>query len=702
MEQFRQVGEVLGSIRALMVLQDDLQINQRQCCLLFDIFSLAFNTIAEEIKLNLKLDENNTKWNALEYPLKELQRIFKDGELYVKQCMDKKDWCLKAINLHQNKDCVENHIHNLLCYFPIVIEAIETAGEIAGFDWSEMQRRQITLSRKYDKEWIDPKLFQFQFGKQYLIPREICTRLESAWREDRWNLVEVLREKSRSESATKSQQRVADLLIKKIIGSEDFNGKLFPSSILYGGDYQVRRRLGGHYKEIQWLGDNFVLRNFNGDGETSCSEISTLLSLSHPNILQYLCGFYDDEKREVLLVQEPMNKDLSYYVSGSRRKTTCCLPVVVDLMFQIARGMEYLHSQKMFHGDLNPSNIFLRARNGTDGYLQLKITGYGLSTLKSTASSLSSSLKPNETNTFIWYAPEVLQDQEQMSPGNSTSFKYTEKADVYSFGMLCFELLTGKVPFEDGHLHGEKVSRNIRAGERPLFPYTAPKHLVNLTKRCWHSDPNQRPSFSSICRILRYIKKFLVMNPDHDRPETGFPISDYTEIESWFLKKFSANESFNSLSVAQIPFQMFSYRLAEKDKTIILNTMDKNVELGDEAASTCINEDPLVALSDANSVASDVRLVGPDIKPVYSEIPEKRSANFSPAPQRRSISTKIPEKKILHTKKNSSVKAKNDAGSSNGKAAQVSVMNIRESRSKAMTRSSSTDRLRLAAYDTSD
>ncbi|KAK8972794.1 hypothetical protein V6N11_033134 [Hibiscus sabdariffa] len=704
MEQFRQIGEVLGSIGAFMVLQDDMQINQRQCCLLFDIFSLAFNKIGEEMKLNLKLDEKNTKWSALEHPLKELQRIFRDAELYVKQCMDRKDWWLKAINLHQNKDCVENLIYNLLFHFPIVIEAIETAGEIAGLDQSEMQRRRIALSRKYDKEWMDPKLFHFQFGKQYLIPREICTRLESAWREDRWNLVEVLRQKSSSESATKSQQRVADLLIKKIIGSEGYNGKLFPSSILYGGDYQVRRRLGGQYKEIQWLGDNFALRNFIGDAETSGSEISALLSLSHPNILQYLCGFYDEEKREVLLVQELMNKDLSYYMSGSRRRTTCCLPVVVDLMFQIARGMEYLHSQKMFHGDLNPSNIFLKARNSTEGYFQLKISGYGLSTLKSTGSPSSSS------NPFIWYAPEVLQEQEKWSPGNSTRFKYTEKADVYSFGMLCFELLTGKVPFEDGHLQGEKVSRNIRAGERPLFPYTAPKYLVNLTKRCWHSDPNQRPCFSSICRILRYTKKFLVMNPEHDQTESRFPVPDYCEIESWFLKKFTANGGFDSLSVAQIPFQMFAYRVAEQDKTIILNIMDENGEVVKEAASGSIDEinsaeDPL-----EKSVASesDVRSVSSDVRPVYSEIPEKRSAKLNSTPQRRSTSTKIPEKKTLQTKKTSNVKAKKGSGTPNGKSAQPSltrvhsVKNMGESRSKVMTKSSSTDRLRLAAGDTSD
>ena len=501
MEQFRQIGEVLGSLTALMVLQDDIQINRRQCCLLFDIFSLAFNTIAEEIRLNLKLEEKNTKWNALEYPLRELQRIFKEGELYVKQCMDKKDWWVKAINLHQNKDCVDNHIHNLLCHYPAVIEAIETAGEIAGLDQDEMQRRRVALTKKYDKEWNDLKLFQFRFGKQYLIPRDICSRFESAWREDRWNLVEALREKKSSESATKNQQRLAGLLIKKIIGSEAYNDKLFPSSILYGGDYLVRRRLGGQYKEIQWLGDNFVLRHFFGEVEPSCSEISTLLSLSHPNILQYLCGFYDEEKKEVMLVLELMNKDLSCYMKehyGSRRRILFSLPVVVDLMFQIARGMEYLHSQKIYHGELNPSNIFLEARNNTEGYFRLKISGYGLSTVK-TRSSPNSSPMPVEPNPFIWYAPEVLLEEEQL--GNTSISKYTEKADVYSFGMLCFELLTGKVPFEEGHLQGEKVSRNIRAGERLLFPHTAPKYLVNLTKRCWHTDPNQRPSFSSICRI---------------------------------------------------------------------------------------------------------------------------------------------------------------------------------------------------------
>ncbi|KAE8722495.1 Kinase family protein [Hibiscus syriacus] len=712
MEEFRQIGEVLGGLRALIVLQDELQINRRQCRLLLDVFGLAFDVIAEEIKLSLNLEEKNSKWSPLEGPLRELQRIFKEGESYVRQCMDKREWWVKAINLHQNKDSVDNHIHNLLCHFPAVIEAIEMAGEIAGLNQDEIQRRRVTLARKYDAEWIDPKLFQFRFGKQYLIPREICSRFESAWREDRWNLVEALREKKCSDSVTKNQEQLAGLLIRKIIGSEAYNGKLFPGSILYGGDYQVRRRLGGQYKEIQWLGDNFVLRSFFGDVEPSCPEITTLLSLTHPNLLQYLCGFYDEEKKEVMLVLELMNKDLGCYLKenyGSRRRILFPLYVLVDLIFQIARGMEYLHSKKIYHGELNPTNIFLKARN-TEGCFQLKISGYGLSDVKP-RSSPNASPRRYEPNPTIWYAPEVMLEQEKTCNGSSV-FKYSEKADVYSFGMLCFELLSGKPPFEG---HEEKMSISIIAGERPLFPCTAPKYLVNLTKKCWQTDPNQRPSFSSICRILRYIKKFLVMNPGHDHPEMQCPIADYCEIESWFAKRFTANRTFNPLSVAQIPFQMFAYRLAEKDRTV-MNAKDKNSELTSQVTSTCrddnvsIIDDPSTGTSDRTSIGSDVKSRGSDTKSVYSdvrsfysEVPERRPIQLR-TPPKRQISTKTPEKKVVSTKRNTNVKAKKSPGVSNGPSTRSSALNrvhsagiIRENRSTFVSASFTRPRHRMTA-----
>ncbi|PRQ17486.1 putative protein kinase TKL-Gdt family [Rosa chinensis] len=657
MEQFRRIGEVLGSMKALMVLQDGIKINQGQCCLLLDILTLAFETIGEEIRLNLKLEEKKTKWKGLDEPLRELYTVFRESEIYIRSCMDAKDWWGKAVILHQNKDCVEFYIHNLFCYFSAVIEAIENAGEIAGLDQDEMQKKRIVLKRKYDKDWNDPKLFQWRFGKQYLVPKTMCKRLESAWREDRWRLIEALKEKKLAVGLTKNEQQLGDLLLKKLHGAEFLNGKLFPSSILLGAkDYNIKRRLGNgrQYKEIHWLGHNFAMRHFFGELEPFSSEISTLLSLSHPSVLQYLCGFYDEDKKECFLVMELMSKDLCCYMKencGARRQILFSLPVVVDIMLQIARGMEYLHSRKIYHGDLNPFNIFLKARSSTEGFFQAKVSGFGLTSAQkkpTCRNSQKQQQKKHEIDPLIWCAPEVLAEQEQT--GNTfVHSKFTEKADVYSFGMLCFELLTGKIPFEDSHLQGDKMSHTIRAGGRPLFPFPSPKYLVNLTKRCWHSDPSQRLSFSSICRILRYIKKFLALNPDVDQPPIlQSPSTDFCEIETWFQKHYKAMGHADAASISQIPFQMFSYRLGEMDKTPGLIRI-KSLDSVSETASMFKAEEEATPVIDSLTVTDDTRSFFSDARSLYDV---------------RSVFSEAPMKKTLSAKKRSELRGRKASGPS--------------------------------------
>lgn len=611
MEQFRHLGEVLGSLKSVMVFRDNIQINQRQCFLLLDIFSFAYDSIAEEMVHNLRYDEKHTKWRILEQPLRELHGIFREGEAYIRQCLETKDWWAKAIALYQNSDCVEFYIHNLLCCMPNVIEAIETAGEFSGLDQDEMQKKKFVYSSKYKREYRDWKLFQWKFGKQYLITPDFCNRLDTVWKEDRWTLLDKIREKKISGS-TKYEQRLIDLLFKSLDGSETLNGKLFPCSILVGSkDYQVRRRLGGgsQYKEILWLGESFVLRHFFGKIEPLMPEITSLLSLSHPNIMHYLCGFTDEEKKECFLIMELMSKDLCSYVKetcGPRKRITFSLAVAVDIMLQIARGMEYLHSKKIYHGDLNPSNILVKARgNYSEGNMHAKVSGFGLNSVRKVTPRSPSN--QNGSLPFIWYAPEVLEEQEQT--GTAENSKYTEKSDVYSFGMVCFELLTGKVPFEDSHLQGDKMSRNIRAGERPLFPFQSPKYVTNLTKKCWHADPNQRPTFSSICRILRYIKRFLAMNADHNiQLDPPVPHVDYCDIESGILKNFPSWGSCDQKSVCQIPFQMFVYRLVEKEK--VSASLKENSESASDGASvsgdenTTTVDDPFPSTPERKSLPS--------------------------------------------------------------------------------------------------
>ncbi|KAL2233816.1 mitogen-activated protein kinase kinase kinase 7 [Sesamum indicum] len=612
MEQFRQIGEVVGSLKALMVFQNNI-FNQRQCCLLVDMLTSGYKTIAQQMKHNLRFEERNTKWKIIEHPLKELLRVFKEGETYIKQCLETKDWWAKAILLYQNADCVEFHIHNLLTFFPIVIEAIEMAGQISDYDQEEMQKKKFVYSIKYQKDMKDPRIFQWIFGEQYLVSQDFCNRLDSVWEEDRWFLLKTIKDKKTSGCLTsKRDRRLADVLLKYLNCSEtSMDDVLLPSATLVNSkDYQVRRRLGNgsQYKEIQWLGESFALRHFYGDVETLVPDISKEAALSHPNILHILCAFTDEEKKECHLVMELMNRDLSSYIKeicGPRKRIPFTLPVAVDLMLQIARGMEYLHSKKIYHGELNPSNILIKARNtGTDGYLHAKVSGFGLS---SSISSLTPRTPTSQNGQlpFIWHAPEVLAEQEQFGVGENS--KHTEKSDVYSFGMICFELLTGKVPFEDTHLQGDKMSRNIRAGERPLFPFHSPKYITNLTKKCWHIDPGQRPSFSSICRILRYTKHFLVMNPEYSQPDAPMPPIDFSDLEAGMLRSIPSVVNSKLLSVSQIPFHMFVYRVMEREKA---NTSQReNYESGSEGTSTCgeeiiLADDPLASPTERRSLPS--------------------------------------------------------------------------------------------------
>jgi serine/threonine protein kinase len=346
---------------------------------------------------------------------------------------------------------------------------------------------------------------------------------------------------------------------------------------------------GSQYKEIQWLGENFVVRHFSGDIEALEGEIKEILSLSHPNIMDCLCGFTDEEKKECFLLMELMSKTLSTHIKeihGPRKRIPFLLHVAVDLMLQIARGMEYLHSKKVYHGELNPSNILVKPRSTSpEGYLHSKVTGFGLSSVKDL--NQKGNANQNGTLSFIWYSPEVLEEQEHM--GGALISKYTEKSDVYSFGMVCFELLTGKVPFEDSHLQGEKMSRNIRAGERPLFPLNSPKYVINLTKKCWHTDPNQRPNFSSICRVLRYIKRFLALNPGNNKETDPPPIPpvDYCDIESALLRKFPSWGNSESSTISNIPFQMFAYRVIEREK---MSPCSKDNSESGSDASACGDE----------------------------------------------------------------------------------------------------------------
>ncbi len=97
--------------------------------------------------------------------------------------------------------------------------------------------------------------------------------------------------------------------------------------------------------------------------------------------------------------------------------------------------------------------------------------------------------------TLFWRAPEVLQAlKDRVQPILSPA------ADVYSFGMLCYELLTGLTPLEELESNNYDA---IVSGQRPKLPDHVNFTMQNLLRACWHAEPRKRPGWTTIISILK-------------------------------------------------------------------------------------------------------------------------------------------------------------------------------------------------------
>ena len=155
----------------------------------------------------------------------------------------------------------------------------------------------------------------------------------------------------------------------------------------------------------------------------------------------------------------------------------------------VASGMLCLHTNGLLHRDLKSPNVLLD-RDGT-----VKLTDFGLA-MQEGAMATPRSINA-EAGTFRWMAPEVARRRGFRRP-----------ADVYSYGMILFELLTHDLPFADvAALHA--VAIVAVHGARPPLPPDAPPGVVELIRACWREDPAARPPFEQMSAALESVKDSL-------------------------------------------------------------------------------------------------------------------------------------------------------------------------------------------------
>jgi serine/threonine protein kinase len=211
------------------------------------------------------------------------------------------------------------------------------------------------------------------------------------------------------------------------------------------------------------------------------NEIWLMSGASHPNIVKLL-GF--SLRRESIMVMEYISGgDLYEALIGDRKLSW---PLRYRIALDIARGMAALHALNppLCHSDLKCPNCMIVDWNA-EAAVVAKVSDFGLS-----SRLYGDQLTKTPTMNPFWTAPEILAE-----------LPFDTSADVYSFGVILWNLLSRKALFEEMLPWTDEVSKAVRSGKRPTIPKVPgmlPEYEA-LIKKCWDHKPAERPKFPQIC-----------------------------------------------------------------------------------------------------------------------------------------------------------------------------------------------------------
>jgi len=224
-------------------------------------------------------------------------------------------------------------------------------------------------------------------------------------------------------------------------------------------------------------------------------EIALLASIEHDNLVKFY-GFAFEE-RPNLLITEFCQGGPVFLMLHVTDPIQLVIEQQLKMCADVACAMNFLHSfqPQIIHRDLKSLNLLLMETiTSADDVPHVKVSDFGLSKMKDEDAGWDDMTVG--VGTAHWMAPEV-------ATGN-----YNEKADIYSFAMVLFEIICNEIPFED--LSTVAVLLSTSQGFRPdlhAIPDRTPTDLVELMQQCWVQEPSHRPSFEYISGALRTMRR---------------------------------------------------------------------------------------------------------------------------------------------------------------------------------------------------
>ena len=294
-----------------------------------------------------------------------------------------------------------------------------------------------------------------------------------------------------------------EIFIKELnkLGKSEFTSSLNNDSLNFFINYdEIKKETtvvgeGGSGIVIlgEWQGKKVTLKksklNYNEKGnifisKTFINEINIMASLRHPNILLFM-GVTIDDNTYYMINEYLIGGNLYDYMHIKRKKLNEQQKIKIAL--QIALALKYIHSQNILHCDLKSSNVFL------DENFNAKLADFGFSYI------MNEEPKRAVGGTYNWMAPEILNGE-----------KYEKTADIFSYGIILWELLTRKIPNPGipKDLFKDYINHKIRNKE-DIIPFPKEGNIVLrcISSKCLMIKPEDRISLDNIIKYLTKANK---------------------------------------------------------------------------------------------------------------------------------------------------------------------------------------------------
>eukprot|EP00261_Vitis_vinifera_P031002 XP_019072245.1 PREDICTED: serine/threonine-protein kinase STY8 isoform X2 [Vitis vinifera] len=280
----------------------------------------------------------------------------------------------------------------------------------------------------------------------------------------------------------------------------------------------VEKALAAQVKSGDWEIDRRLLKIGERIASGSCGDLYRGVYLGQDVAVKILRSEHlnesleDEFEQEVAILREVQHRNVVRFIGACTRSPHLCivteympggslydylhknhnvlkLPQLLKFAIDVCKGMGYLHQNNIIHRDLKTANLLMDTHN------VVKVADFGVARFQNQEGVMTA-----ETGTYRWMAPEVI-----------NHLPYDQKADVFSFAIVLWELTTAKIPYDN--MTPLQAALGVRQGLRPDLPENTHPKLVDMMQRCWEAVPGNRPSFSEITVELEELLQEVQVEP---------------------------------------------------------------------------------------------------------------------------------------------------------------------------------------------